>query len=829
MHHAGAVQALWERLLGGSNRCRIAPARRARTVVGVSTPVDRDISDIDVVEELSKSFVEYSLSVIMARALPDVRDGLKPVHRRVLYSMSNMRLFPSRDYTKCAAVVGDVMRFYHPHGDAAIYEALVRLAQPWSMRLELVDGHGNFGSPDMGPAASRYTECRMSEAAVAMTADIDEGTVDMVTAYDGKGEEPSVLPAAFPNLLVNGSYGIAVGMATNMAPHNLGEVVAGLRAMLADPEISLAEMMRYIPGPDLPTGAIIHGLDQVREAYATGRGIFKMRAKATIEDVSARKRGIVVTELPYGVGPEKVVAKIKEMVNAKRLLGVADVKDLTDRKRGTRLVIDVKTGFKPEAVLDSLYRLTPLEESFGINNVALVGNEPRTLGLLELCRHYLDHRFEVLRRRSSYRLRRAEARAHIVEGFIKALASIDEVVDVIRKAKDSAAARKALMKSFELSEIQAEHILDMPLRRLTSLEVTKLRDELAELTATIADLKDLLGSDQRMRSTIASELDKMVDAFGSPRRTQLIDGVVASAAITSALEVPDVACRVTLSSSGLLGRVDATEGCIPAFKAKPGRHDLVASSIDTTTRGTCGVLTSRGRLLRIEVMELPILDQKSRGGQVAEFVALEASERAVALVSLTKGLVLLSAGSVLKRVSADSLPSRDGAVVIGLKDGDELVGAAEVEDANTGAIELFVVTSDAQLLRTGAGDIRPQGAAAGGVGGMRLSGGARIVAFAALDAGALDKAVVVTVSNAGSVKLTPAAEYPAKGRTSGGVRCQTFRKDEDELGAAWIGPGVPLALTANGAAVTLPSERGRRDGSGVKLDAQIAFLGTPRR
>src|SRR3984957_3988561 len=450
---------------------------------------EENIVDIDVADERRGSYLEYASSVIYKRALPEASAGHKPVQRRILYQMNEMGLRPDRGHVKCARVVGDVMGRLHPHGDSAIYDALVRLAQPWAMRLPLVDGHGNFGSlgGDDSPAAMRYTECRPTDAAMAMVQSIDEDTVDFGPNYDGQEQEPQVLPGAIPNLLVNGTAGIAVGMATNMAPHNLTEVIAAARHLLKHPDASLDQLMRYVPGPDLPTGGHIAGLDGIREAYETGRGIFRTRATTAIEQLNARKTGIVVTELPYGVGPEKVITRIKDLVQNKKITGISDLKDLTDRNRGLSLVIEIRPGFNPEAVLAELYRLTPMEETFGINNVTLVDGQPRTLGLKELLSIYVEHRVDVVRRRSEFRRKKRQERLHLVDGILVALLNIDEVIQVIRTSDDSASAKDRLMTVFELSEIQAQYILDTPLRRLTRYdrlelerERGKLRDEIAE-------------------------------------------------------------------------------------------------------------------------------------------------------------------------------------------------------------------------------------------------------------------------------------------------------------------------------------------------------------
>ncbi|MDR2454149.1 MAG: DNA topoisomerase 4 subunit A, partial [Bifidobacteriaceae bacterium] len=481
------------------------------------------ITDVDVAKEMERSFLEYAYSVIYARALPDARDGLKPVQRRILYQMSQMRLAPDRPHVKSARVVGDVMGRLHPHGDSAIYDALVRLAQPFSLRLPLVDGHGNFGSLDDGPAAPRYTEARLAPAAVAMTAGLDEDMVDFVPNYDSSATQPSVLPAAIPNLLVNGAAGIAVGMATNMPPHNLVEVCAAARHLLAHPEATTEDLMLLLPGPDLPGGGKIVGLAGVREAYLTGRGSFRTRATARLEKVTARRMGIVVTELPYLVGPEKVIEKIKDQVQTRRLQGIAAVTDLTDRKRGLRLLIEVKSGFNPEAVLAELYRLTPMEDSFAINNVALVGGQPRTMGLLELLRVFTDHRLEVVRRRTAHRLARRQERRHLVEGLLIAVMNIDEVIQVIRAADDAAVAKARLQLVFDLTEPQAEYILELRLRRLTKYSRLELEQESDDLARQIEELSAILAAPGRLRQVVADELADVAAQFGTPRRTVLLD------------------------------------------------------------------------------------------------------------------------------------------------------------------------------------------------------------------------------------------------------------------------------------------------------------------
>src|ERR1700726_1523618 len=478
---------------------------------GTTTPpedFEENIVDIDVAEEMRASSLECAYSTIYQRALPDARDGLKPVQRRILYQMNEMGLRPDPSHVKCAGVVGEVMGRLHPHGDSAIYDALVRMAQPWAMRLPLGDGHGNFGSTggDDAPAAMRYTEARLTAAAMEMVASLDEDTVDFVPNYDGSETQPDVLPAGLPNLLVNGASGIAVGMATNMAPHNLGEVIAAARYLIKHPDASLDALMRYVPGRDLPTGGRIVGLEGVREAYETGRGIFRTRATAVVEQLTPRRAGIVVTELPYTIGPEKVITRIKDLVQAKKLNGIADLKDLTDRQRGLQLVIEVRSGFNPDAVLAELYRLRPVEETFGINNVALVDGQPRVLGLKELLEIFFAHRLEVVRRRTEYRRRKRLERLHLVEGLVIALLNIDEVIAVIRSSDDAAAAKQRLCDIFELSDIQAQYILDTPLRRLTRYDKLELEREQEELRAEIAALTEILQDEDKLRTLVSDEL-----------------------------------------------------------------------------------------------------------------------------------------------------------------------------------------------------------------------------------------------------------------------------------------------------------------------------------
>ena len=799
------------------------------------------IVDVDVSDEMQGSFLEYAYSVIYSRALPDARDGLKPVHRRILYQMADMGLRPDRGHVKSARVVGEVMGKLHPHGDGAIYDALVRMAQPFSMRVPLIDGHGNFGSLDDGPAAMRYTECRLDAAALLMTGSIDEDTVDFGSNYDGQLTEPSVLPAAFPNLLVNGSSGIAVGMATNMPPHNLGEVIAAARHLIKNPRATLDDLMRFIPGPDLPTGGKIVGLDGIRDAYESGRGMFRIRAATRVDSITPRRRGIVVTELPYGVGPEKVIEKIAELVKSKRLQGISDVTDLSDGRHGLRIVIEIKSGFVPEAVLEQLYKLTPMEDSFGINNVALVDGQPRTLGLAELLRVYVDHRLEIVRRRTAYRKRRAEERLHLVQGLLVAIIDIDEVIALIRTSDDAAEAKARLIQVFDLSDVQATYILDMPLRRLTKFSRIDLEAERDELTRTIDELSAILDDDALLRRTVSDELADVARQFATPRRTVLLEsaGVPAAAAATAQLEVTDDPCVVLLSSTGLLARSTGTAPL--AEGGERSKHDVVVGVVRATVRGEVGLVTSAGRMVRLSVVDLPGLPPTATapslagGAPLSEFVELEKGERVVTLASLaadSPGLALGTERGVVKRVQPDYPSGRDSFELIRLDDGDRVVGAAEVSEG----AELVFVSSDAQLLRFPASSVRPQGRPAGGMAGIRLGAGQQVVFFGAVDPA--EPGLVVTVAGSsdalpgtqpGAGKVTPFADYPGKGRATGGVRCQRFLRGEDTLLLAWVGPEPARASTAAGVPVELPPVDPRRDGSGVPLAQPVGAVAGPAR
>ncbi|MCU1414701.1 MAG: topoisomerase [Microbacteriaceae bacterium] len=809
-----------------------------------STPSGERIDDVDVSAEMEGSFLEYAYSVIYSRALPDARDGLKPVQRRILYQMTEMGLRPDRGHVKSARVTGEVMGKLHPHGNTSIYDAMVRLAQPFVMRLPLVDGHGNFGTLDDGPAAERYTEARLAPAAMAMTEDLDEDVVDFVPNYDAQLQEPEVLPAAFPNLLVNGASGIAVGMATNMAPHNLIEVVGAARFLIDNPNATLDELMSFVPGPDLPTGGTIIGLAGIRDAYETGRGAFKTRARVAVENLTARKTGLVITELPYMVGAEKVIEKIKDGVNSKKLNGISDVTDLTDRSHGTRLVVGIKTGFSPDAVLEQLYRHTPLEDSFSINNVALVDGGPRTMGLKELLQVYVDHRISVVTRRSEFRLARKRERLHLVEGLLVAILDIDEVIQVIRTSDDSEQARTRLREVFDLSEIQAEYILELRLRRLTKFSRIELETERDQLLADIALLETLLADPKWVRALVSDELEEVSEKFGTPRRTLLTEArpsvATASSSRTAApvLEIADTPCRVFLSTTGRAIRVDLGDTAQDTVGrvARRTKHDAILSSVVTTSRTEIGAITNLGRLVRLSPVDLPSVPENSiqlaAGVKVTEYLALDAKkERVLALVSLSsdESIAIGTRQGVVKRVSPGDWPAKPDFEVITLKPGDQVVGARQAGEGD----ELLFITSDAQLLHFPAAAVRPQGRSAGGMAGINLGAKATVVFFGSIDPAA--EPVVTTVSSSsatiagadfGRAKVSLLAEFPGKGRATGGVRAHSFLKGEDLLSIAWAGPSPALAVGNDGSIRALPDAGAKRDASGQPLEGVVGSIGT---
>ena len=761
----------------------------------------RKVDDVPVAKEMSDSFLAYALSVITARAIPDVRDGLKPVQRRVLWSMQQMGLRPGTPYRKSARVVGDTMGRYHPHGDAAIYDTLVRMGQDFSRMVALVDPQGNFGSLDDPPAAARYTECRLSDAAMDMVGELDEDTVDFRPTYDGEDAEPVVLPAALPNLLVNGTAGIAVGMATNMLPHNLAEVGAAIELVMSkqpsvesgsdlsstssDPSVrnrrkrrknprpSTDELIEVVPGPDFPGGGIVLADDGLRQAYETGRGSVRVRARTDVEQVTRRRKAIVVTELPHLVGPERVVSKISELVNAGRLPDVSGVADLTGMD-GLRLQIDLKPDTEPTAVLSELYRLTPLEETFSVNSVVLVNGVPATVGLRELCEHYVAHRLVVVERRTRHRLRRAEERLEIVIGLLIALDNIGEVVALLRGCRDAAEAHSELMARFGLTGAQASHILDMALRRLTALERRKLEDEETGLRSDIDDYVEMLASDRKRRNSVRRELRRVVENHGRPRRAQVIDAATAEqhfaadngtaignvqSAATGAPVGRDVPCVVTLSTSGNLGRMPLSGG----RRGVPGRHDLISSRVTTSTASPVSAVTSEGRTFAMLGEEVAEASNRVRGSDAAAAFGLGPNERILSLVAASDDrLVLVTSRGAVGRLSTDEvLRASPGSQLVAVAPDDRVVAAFMVPEE----FDIVIAANDGRALRMASSSVlirRPGGL---GVAGMRLVDKAVAVGAGA----ALGDAVLVQATSLGGVKSTYCAELPTQGRGSQGV------------------------------------------------------------
>lgn len=821
----------------------------------MSTSSADHILDIDINEEMEHSFLEYAYSVIHARALPDAKDGLKPVQRRILFQMKVMGLTPDKGHVKSQRVVGEVMGKLHPHGDAAIYDALVRLAQPFTMRQPLIDGHGNFGSLDDGPAAARYTEARLAPGAIEMVNGLDEDTVDFVPNYDNQFMQPAVLPTAFPNLLVNGANGIAVGMATNIPPHNLGETIAAAIHLLDNPEATTEELMKYCPGPDLPGGGVIVGLDGIRDAYETGRGTFVTRARATIEQVTPRKRGIVITELPYQVGPERVAEKLKEGVNSSKIKGVSGWQDLSDRKHGMRLVVEVKNGFHPEAVLASLYKHTPLQESFAINTVALVDGEVRTLGLKDALRVFVDHRIEVTRRRSEFRLGKRRERLHLVDGLLIAVLNLDEVIEVIRSSDDSNAAKTRLMQVFDLSEAQAEYILELRLRRLTKFSRLELEAEADSLRSEIAQLEEILASEEKLHDVVRADLAQTSEKLANPRRTVLLDADGSSVAASQdakmpvvgvslqtevPLEVPDEPCRIVVCADGRAVRLRDTG--IPT--RGQGFESTIIATCLTRTRGFFGVVTSLGYAIKLDALSLPPGELKTpasegacnwsfEGGPALQAAAnLDDGEEVVGILSLSNEdtVGMITESGIIKRMRPEYPTSQNRFPIINLEGSDRLIFAGVCADDT----QMVLISSDAQLLRTPADKVRPQGRNAGGVAGISLKPTAKVIAGAFIPNQEVSATAVLTVAavmgampgtNQSSVKATLLDRYPVKGRGSQGVRVQRFLKGEYALDMAFIGSDPVTALNSRGKPVTLPDLDERRDASGTALKHQIAYLG----
>jgi DNA gyrase subunit A len=773
-------------------------------------------------QEMRSSFLDYAMSVIVARALPDVRDGLKPVHRRVLFGMHEAGMQPNRPYKKCARIVGDVMGSYHPHGDSAIYDTLVRLAQPFSMRYPLVDGQGNFGNIDDYPAAAmRYTECRLTRLATEMLREIDADTVDFVPNYDESRTEPSVLPSRFPNLLVNGSAGIAVGMATNIPPHNLSEVIDGIVAMIDDPDIDVERLSRHIKGPDFPTSAIIVGRGGIKDAYRSGRGRVVMRARAHVEELRGGRTAIVVSELPYGVkkgGDAGVIRKIADLVNDKVLPEIADIRDLSDRT-GMRVEIHLKRECIPQVVLNKLYKHTPLQTTFGYNAVALVGGVPQTLSLLELVRHYLDFQREVVTRRSKYELRKAEDRAHVLEGYLIALENLDEIIALIRASADPDEARAGLQEQFGLTEIQAQAILDLRLQRLTGLERKRIEDEFADLQERIAELRSILSDEAKIDALIRDELLEIKQIYGrtDERRTEIV-------AAEEELELEDLIAEedmvIAITRSGYVKRIpvatyrEQRRGGIGVMGMDMKEDDYIEHLVVASTHDYLLFFTSVGKIYRLKVHELPLGSRQSKGRALINLLPLAQGEAVRTLIATrdfkeAEYLVLATRKGVVKktRFAEYNTPLRaDGIIAIRLREDDELVAVLH----SSGDDDILMVSRRGQAIRFHERAARPMGRATGGVRGMGLRAGDEVIAASM----ARNDADLLVVTENGYGKRTRIDEYPVKGRGGLGVKTVQLTEARGQLaGALVVRPGYQLMLMSNGGTVIrIPADEVKRLG-----------------
>ncbi|MFZ4484993.1 MAG: DNA gyrase subunit A [Candidatus Nanopelagicales bacterium] len=789
------------------------------------------IEPVDLQTEMQRSYLDYSMSVIVSRALPDVRDGLKPVHRRVLYAMYDGGYRPDRNFSKSARVVGDVMGSYHPHGDTAIYDALVRLAQPWSLRYPLVQGQGNFGSPGNDPpAAQRYTECRMAPLAMEMVRDIDEDTVDFGPNYDGRTQEPRVLPARFPNLLVNGSSGIAVGMATNIPPHNLREVAEGAQWLLANPdadrETRQAALVGIVKGPDFPTGALIVGRKGIDDYFRTGRGSVTMRAVVTVDEDARGRQVLVVTELPYQVNPDNLLLRIAELVGEGKLTGIADIRDDSSSRTGMRLIIDLKRDAVAQVVLNQLYKHTQLQDNFGANMLALVDGVPRTLTLEQFIRYWITHQIEVLQRRTRYRLRKAEERAHILRGYLKALDALDEVIALIRASATVDDARTGLMGLLELDEIQATAILDMQLRRLAALERQKIIDEFDELTAKIADYNDILANEARQRSIISEELAEVTAKFGDERRSEFIswDGDVNDEDL---IAVEDVV--VTITSGGYAKRTKADlyraqrRGGRGVKGAALRQDDVVEHLFVTTTHHWILFFTNKGRVYRAKAYQLPDSGRDARGQHVANLLAFQPDEAITQVLAIDnyaagENLVLATRNGMVKKTKlSDYDTNRQGGIIaINLGDDDELISARLVSDQD----ELLLVSRKGMSARFSGNDdtLRPMGRATSGVIGMRFREGDALLSMEVVQ----PDTFVVTITDGGFAKRTPVSEWATKGRGILGVRAMRLTEARGSLVGAMVCQASDqiFAIASNGVVIRTKVEEIRpsgRDTMGVTL------------
>ncbi len=775
------------------------------------------VEPVVIEEEIQSAFLDYAMSVIVARALPDVRDGLKPVHRRILHAMRESGLLPDRTRKKSAATVGDVIKKYHPHGDQAVYDALVRMAQDFSLRVPLIDPQGNFGSIDGDPpAAYRYTECRLAPIAMELLRDIEKETVDFVPNFDGEEQEPVVLPARFPNLLVNGSSGIAVGMATNIPPHNLGEVIDAAVAMIDEPDITVEGLARHVKGPDFPTGGLVIGRDAIREAYETGRGAIRMRARVQIEEGAHGKTRLVVTEIPFMVNKARLQEKIAQLVRERRVPDITDLKDESSRV-GMRVVIDLRRGANPQIVLNQLYKHSQLQETFGANMLALVDGVPRTLDLRAMLRHYLDHQQEVVTRRTRFELRKAEERDHIVQGLLIALQHIDEVIRIIRGAADVEDARTKLMQRFELSEIQANHILDMQLRRLARLERQKLEDEHRELVLTIRRLQELLADPEKLSGVIREELLEIKRKYANARRTE-IRADEGEFDVEDLIQEQDVV--VTVSRAGYVKRLPVEtyrrqgRGGRGVIGANLKEDDIISHVFTTTTHHWLLVFTNKGKVYRAKVHQVPEGSRTARGVYIANVpgMGFGPDERIASVIDLkdyerAKFLVFATRRGMAKKTSlAEYDSARTGLAAINLRPGDELIGTLLTD----GRDDLILVSKLGQAIRFGEASVRPMGRQATGVIGMRLHEGDEVIALVSTAQGD----GLLTVTNNGFGKRTPFEEYPKKGRGGLGVKTAMLTERVGVLAGAFpISKDQDILVIANdGVVIRVPATQVRKAG-----------------
>ncbi len=793
------------------------------------TPDTDRIEPVELQAEMQKSYLDYAMSVIVGRALPDVRDGLKPVHRRILYAMFDGGYRPDRGFFKCASVVGDVLGSYHPHGDSAVYDALVRMVQTWALRYPLVDGQGNFGSPGNDPAAAyRYTEARLAQLAMEMVRDIDEDTVDFKPNFDGRAQEPVILPSRFPNLLVNGSSGIAVGMATNIPPHNLTEVAAGIAWSLEHPDASKEELLEAlierVKGPDFPTGAYIVGRSGIDSAYRTGRGSIIMRGVVDIEEDERGRTCLVITELPYQVNPDTLTAKIAELADAGRVTGIADLRDDSSSRTGQRLVVVLKRDAQPRVVLSQLYRHTQLQETFGANMLALVDGVPRTLSLDAFVSNWIDHQIEVIQRRTKYRLRKAEERAHILRGYLKALDALDEVIALIRRSPTVDEARTGLMQLLDVDEIQANAILDMQLRRLAALERQKIIDEAAELERMIADFKDILSNEARQRTIVRDELAEIVRVHGDERRSRFMPADDLGSE-EDLIPVRDVVVNIT--EGGYAKRTDLTlyrsqrRGGRGVRGATLQRDDVVEHFFITTTHHWILFFTNLGRVYRTKAYMLPETARDAKGKHVANLLAFQPDEQIAGVLALkdyeqAPYLVLATKDGLVKKTSLTEYDTNrtGGLIAINLREGDELVSARLIDDHG----QLVMVSAKGMSVRFRADDLRAMGRATSGVIGMRFRAGDNLLVMDSVR----EDCDLVTVTDEGYAKRTPLTEWNTKGRAGYGVRAMKLVQERGSLVGALVSETDDsiFAIASNGVVIRTPVADIRqtsRDTMGVNL------------